>query len=83
MMENIHEYPLLFVEDYDNVHHEIIDIIANHEASLCSRDDCDEDEEDEVEERDADEDQPPPPQEERPTAIGQGWGRLRLRNTRT
>ena len=59
MMENIHEYPLLFVEDYDNLHHEIIDIFANHETSLYSRDDCDEDEEDEVEERD--EYQPPPP----------------------
>ena len=43
MMENISEYPLLFVEDYNNVHHEIIDEIANHETSFSSRNDDDED----------------------------------------
>ena len=41
MMENLSEYPLLFVEDYQNTHHEIIDNIANHETSLFSRSDTD------------------------------------------
>ena len=45
MMENISEYPLLFVEDYNNVHHEIIDEIANHETSFSSRNDDDDDQE--------------------------------------
>ena len=39
MMQNISEYPLLFVEDYENVHHNILDIMANHETSLPSRND--------------------------------------------
>ena len=38
VMENISEYPLLFVEDYNNAHHDIYDIIANHETSFSSRD---------------------------------------------
>ena len=40
LMENISEYPLLFVEDYTHLHNEIIDII-NHETSLPSCDDRD------------------------------------------
>ena len=35
-MENIAEYPLLFVEDYKNIHHDIIDN-TNHETSFDSR----------------------------------------------
>ena len=39
VMENISEYPLLFIDDYNNQQvHEIIDQIANHETSLSSRD---------------------------------------------
>ena len=37
MMETILKYPLLFVEDYENVNHEIFDAIANHETSFSSR----------------------------------------------
>ena len=44
MMENISEFPLLFVEDYDHVHHDILDNIADHETSLISRNDDNEDE---------------------------------------
>ena len=44
MIENISEYPLLSVEDYDNVHPDLLDSIANHETSLISRNDDNEDE---------------------------------------
>ena len=37
-MENIAEYPLLFVEDYEHFHQDIIDN-TNHEPSLDSRND--------------------------------------------
>ena len=36
MMENIAEYPLLFIEDYQHIHHDII-TDANHETSYDSR----------------------------------------------
>ena len=36
MMENIAEYPLLFIEDYNQIH-DILDSSANHETSLHSR----------------------------------------------
>ena len=46
MMENIAEYPLLFIEDYNQIH-DILDSSANHETSLLSRNnDTDTDNED-------------------------------------
>ena len=48
MMENISEYPLLFVEDYQNINHDMIDAIANHETSILSRNDDNDDEDEEV-----------------------------------
>ena len=38
MMENIAEYPLLFVEDYEHIHHDIM-ANANHATSFDSRND--------------------------------------------
>ena len=35
-MENISEYPLLFIEDYDHIHQDIIDN-ANHATSFDSQ----------------------------------------------
>ena len=44
MMENISEYPLLFIEDYENdINHIQIDNITNHETSLSSRNSIDDD----------------------------------------
>ena len=37
-MENIAEYPLLFVEDYEHIHQDIIDN-TNHKTSLDSQND--------------------------------------------
>ena len=68
MMENISEYQLLFVEDYDNVHHDILDSIANHETSLISRndDDIDKDEDnDPVNRQDHQDHQDAPPAKRR------------------
>ena len=48
LLENIAEYPLLFVEDYNNQQNAIIDTINNHETSLPLQDGDDEDAEDAV-----------------------------------
>ena len=39
VMENIAEYPLLFVDDYNDNQNAIIDVINNHETSLSLQDD--------------------------------------------
>ena len=72
-MENIAEYPLLFVEDYEHFHQDIIDN-TNHETSIDSRNDDDDVDTDPAGIQHQDLDLPPAKRRDRRPSDRQGVG---------